>query len=422
MFGYIVMNKPEIKFKDFDLYRSFYCGLCRELKSKYGISGQISLTYDMTFVVILLSALYEPHTQKGSTRCIIHPVCKQPVRRNTVTEYAADMNVLLTYYKCRDDWEDEKKVTALGYSKVLQGKVKKLDQKYPDKSRRIQKLLSELSEMEKSGEKDIDKMAGCFGKIMEEIFAWKQDVWEENVDNVDKSVDNVENVRQMATDPVENRPEPPCSAPEETKKVPEMPAEPAPESLLPQEEPWRLAGEVLNTYIIVEQGDKVLFIDKHAAHERMNFDRMKAEGYDPMSQTLLAPAVCRLSPEEHAALTARLPLLEEFGFAAEDFGGGALIVRQAPFDVDPGDIEATLTEIARKLLSTGSADPAAARDELLHTMACKAAIKGGWRTSPQELERVARAVMSGQVRYCPHGRPVAIELTRGQLEKQFKRA
>ena len=245
---------------------------------------------------------------------------------------------------------------------------------------------------------------------------------EENVDNVDKSVDNVENVRQMATDPVENRPEPPCSAPEETKKVPEMPAEPAPESLLPQEEPWRLAGEVLNTYIIVEQGDKVLFIDKHAAHERMNFDRMKAEGYDPMSQTLLAPAVCRLSPEEHAALTARLPLLEEFGFAAEDFGGGALIVRRAPFDVDPGDIEATLTEIARKLLSTGSADPAAARDELLHTMACKAAIKGGWRTSPQELERVARAVMSGQVRYCPHGRPVAIELTRGQLEKQFKRA
>ena len=121
MFGYIVMNKPEIKFKDFDLYRSFYCGLCRELKSKYGISGQISLTYDMTFVVILLSALYEPHTQKGSTRCIIHPVCKQPVRRNIVTEYAADMNVLLTYYKCRDDWEDEKKVTALGYSKVLQG-------------------------------------------------------------------------------------------------------------------------------------------------------------------------------------------------------------------------------------------------------------------------------------------------------------
>ena len=98
------------------------------------------------------------------------------------------------------------------------------------------------------------------------------------------------------------------------------------------------------------------------------------------------------------------------------------MVRQAPFDVDPGDIEDTLLEIGGRLLTTGRADPSAARDELLHTMACKAAIKGGWRTSPQELERMARAVMSGQVRYCPHGRPVAIELTRGQLEKQFKRA
>ena len=136
---------------------------------------------------------------------------------------------------------------------------------------------------------------------------------------------------------------------------------------------------------------------------------------------LLSPLVCRLAPEEQAALPARLPLLEEFGFDLEDFGGGALIVRQAPFDVDVGDIEGTLTEIAQKLLATGSADPAAARDELLHTMACKAAIKGGWKTSPQELERVARAVMSGQVKYCPHGRPVAVELTKKQLEKQFKR-
>ena len=181
MFGYVVMNKPEIKFKDFDLYRSFYCGLCRELKDRYGISGQISLTYDMTFVVILLSALYEPPTRKGTTRCIIHPVRKQPVRRNAVTGYAADMNVLLTYHKCRDDWEDEKKAMALGYSKVLQGKVRKLDKKYPEKSRRIQELLKELSEMEKAGEHDIDKMSGCFGRIMEEIFAWKQDVWENSL-------------------------------------------------------------------------------------------------------------------------------------------------------------------------------------------------------------------------------------------------
>ena len=102
--------------------------------------------------------------------------------------------------------------------------------------------------------------------------------------------------------------------------------------------------------------------------------------------------------------------------------GGALAVRQAPFDVAVEDIQSTLEEIALKLLTTGGADPAAARDELLHTMACKAAIKGGWKTSPQELERVARAVMAGEVKYCPHGRPVAIQLTRKELEKQFKRA
>lgn len=181
MFGYVVMNKPEIRFKDFDLYRSFYCGLCRELREKYGISGQIILTYDMTFVVVLLSALYEPSTQKGTTRCVIHPVCKQPVRKNAATEYGADMNVLLTYYKCMDDWEDEKKFVALGYGKILQRKNNQLSRRYPEKAEKIRKLLEKLSQMEKAGETDIDKMSGCFGQIMEEIFAWKKDVWEDSL-------------------------------------------------------------------------------------------------------------------------------------------------------------------------------------------------------------------------------------------------
>lgn len=193
-----------------------------------------------------------------------------------------------------------------------------------------------------------------------------------------------------------------------------------PGSPSPEELPWRMVGEVLHTYIVVEQGDRVFFIDKHAAHERMNFDRMKAQGYDPMAQTLLSPALCRLPAQEQAVLLAHQELLGQFGFDVDQLGD-ALAVRQAPFDVDVGDIEATLSELAQRLLTTGDADPAAARDELLHTMACKAAIKGGWKTSDQELERVARAVMSGQVKYCPHGRPVAIELTQKELEKQFKR-
>ena len=178
MFGYIVTNQPELKMKDFDMYRSFYCGLCRELKRKYGISGQISLNYDMTFVVLLLNGLYEPPVQKGTTRCIIHPVIRQTVRRTEITEYAADMNLIITYYKCMDDWKDEKKLLRLGYAKLLEGNNKKTETAYREKTDRIVSLLSQLTEWENAGETDIDKMSGCFGKIMEEIFAYRKDNWE----------------------------------------------------------------------------------------------------------------------------------------------------------------------------------------------------------------------------------------------------
>ena len=203
--------------------------------------------------------------------------------------------------------------------------------------------------------------------------------------------------------------------------VPPPPSQREPVAEDAPEPPWRLAGEVLNTYIIVERGEMVYLIDKHAAHERMNFNRMKAEGYTPMSQTLLTPAICRLSPGQRDALLGQRELLEEFGFEVDELGAD-LAVRRAPDHVDAADVPAALEELAQRLLSTGTADPSAARDELLHTMACKAAIKGGWHSAPQELERVVQAVMSGQVRYCPHGRPVAIELTKKELEKQFKRA
>ena len=231
--------------------------------------------------------------------------------------------------------------------------------------------------------------------------------------------------------PVRTEEPAPAPAPKPAEEKPVRPEpEPAPVSLPPQpepqpqpeEEPWRLAGEVLNTYIIVEQGDKVLLIDKHAAHERMNFDRLKAAGYQPMVQSLLTPVVFTPPAEEGAALLSHLPLLARFGFEAEDFGGGAVIVRSAPSDVAAGEIPDLLLELAGKLLTCGTADPEAARDALLHTMACKAAIKGGQKNDRAELEKVARAVMAGEVKYCPHGRPVAIELTRGQLEKRFGRA
>ena len=186
--------------------------------------------------------------------------------------------------------------------------------------------------------------------------------------------------------------------------------------------PWRFAGEVLNTYIIAEDGDDVWLIDKHAAHERINFDRMKAQAEPIMGQQLLAPVVLDLSQEQYAVLLEQLPLLEQFGFQAEDFGSGSLVVRSIPSDIETGQIRETLEELADKLLTGGSADPAAARDAMLHTMACKAAIKGGWHSDEAELKVLMEKVQSGEVQYCPHGRPVKVKLTKYEIEKMFKRA
>ena len=186
--------------------------------------------------------------------------------------------------------------------------------------------------------------------------------------------------------------------------------------------PWRLVGEVLRTYIIAEDGDTVWLIDKHAAHERINFDRLKANTETIMGQQLLCPEAVKLEPEDCAVLLDQLELLEQFGFEAEDFGGDTILVRSIPSDIDAGQIRETLEMLAEKLRISGTADPEAVRDAMLHTMACKAAIKGGWVSDRAELQVLVDKVQSGEVRYCPHGRPVAVKLTKYELEKMFKRA
>ncbi|WP_297996695.1 DNA mismatch repair endonuclease MutL [uncultured Oscillibacter sp.] len=189
----------------------------------------------------------------------------------------------------------------------------------------------------------------------------------------------------------------------------------------PGEAPWRIAGELLRTYIVCEsEAGEVWLVDKHAAHERVNFDRLKAALEPPMRQALLTPAAVELGREDGALLLEHLPLLEELGFSCEDFGGGAVLVREIPADLDAEDVTATLEEIAGKLRSGRS--PAERRESLLHTMACKAAIKGGWKSGPEELRALVDKVQSGEVRYCPHGRPVAVKLTKYELEKMFGRA
>lgn len=183
----------------------------------------------------------------------------------------------------------------------------------------------------------------------------------------------------------------------------------------------KIVGEALKTYIIVEQGEALIFIDKHAAHERMIFDRLKQQERQIMSQGLLCPVTLRVSGEDGELLEKNGQLLSDLGFELEPFGENEYILRAVPADMLPEDAKAAVEEICEKLRRGKAPDPAAARDEILHTVACKAAIKAGWDTDEKELQRLVEAVLSGQVKYCPHGRPVSVTMTRKELDKQFKR-
>ncbi len=204
--------------------------------------------------------------------------------------------------------------------------------------------------------------------------------------------------------------------PEPAGRVPDSPPE------APMGRDWRYVGEALGTYILVERGDSLFLIDKHAAHERILFDKLKSQKRQAAGQMLLTPVVCELDAETAGVLMENEGVLSELGFLISDYGGGTVALSQTPIDMDLTDPEGTLEEIAEKLKTGGKRDVEAMRDDVLHTVACKAAIKAGKRTEPAELEGLIGKVLSGQVRYCPHGRPVSLELTKNQLDRSFKRA
>lgn len=178
MFGYITICEPELKVKDLRKYRAYYCGLCRTLKEKYKSVGQMTLTYDMTFIVILLNSLYERPLAASSHRCKTHPLKKQDMLQNEITEYGADMNVILTYYHLKDDWQDERKPGSLLGLHALGRQAGQAARKYPRQHRAMQKQLKALERLEAQGSQDLDEAAGCFGRLMEEILVWQEDAWE----------------------------------------------------------------------------------------------------------------------------------------------------------------------------------------------------------------------------------------------------
>ena len=225
-------------------------------------------------------------------------------------------------------------------------------------------------------------------------------------------------VRPVSTENIPKTLEKPGVFPPAGSRIVEKPVQNVEKSKLPDH---KIVGEALKTYIIVEQGDSLILIDKHAAHERMIFDRLKSQDRQIMAQSLLSPVTLRPNGADAELLEQNGELLTELGFEIEPFGQDDFIVRAVPADMDAGDVPAALEEICEKLRRGKGPDPREARDEILHTVACKAAIKAGWDNDVQELERIVQAVLSGQVKYCPHGRPVSVTLTRKELDKQFKR-
>ena len=219
-------------------------------------------------------------------------------------------------------------------------------------------------------------------------------------------------------------PEPvvPVAQPAQTAIEPE-PVIPSPleRAAPPAEPPARLIGEAMHTYILVEKGETLILIDKHAAHERINFDRMRQSPADIPSQTLLEPLPFTPDASDADVLQQYGGLLAELGFTLEPFGRCDYILRGVPAQLDAADALPALEEICAQLRHGAQMDAQSVRDEVLKTVACKAAIKAGWQTEPEELLRLADAVCAGEVKYCPHGRPVAVTLTRRELDKLFKR-
>ena len=181
MTGTIVIDQPELKFREYDIYRSYYCGLCETLRDSFGQLERFTLSYDYTFLILLLTGLYEPETEYRQGRCIAHPVRKHEIRINEFTAYAADMTILLGFHKCMDDWSDDRKLHAKAFADIIRKKANQLSKRYPRQAEAIKDNLALLSELEAKKLYDIDKTSDTFGRIMAEIVAVKDDEWSEQL-------------------------------------------------------------------------------------------------------------------------------------------------------------------------------------------------------------------------------------------------
>lgn len=184
MFGYVRINKMDLTFREFDYYKGYYCGLCKYLKENHGEVSRLSLNYDITFLIMILTALYKLDSDITYERCIANPLKKKMRIVNEITEYAASMNILLSYYKLEDNLYDDNGIKDKLAYELYKGKLKKAYEKYPQKAEYIKQQLGNLRELEKQESKSIDKVSNTFGNLMGEIFVYKKDEYEQNLRNI----------------------------------------------------------------------------------------------------------------------------------------------------------------------------------------------------------------------------------------------
>lgn len=184
MFGYVTIDKMELKFKEYYSYKGYYCGLCMSLKNKYNNLSRLTLNYDMTFLILLLSSLYEVENKNYNSRCIVHPSKKQLIIQNEITEYAASINIILSYYNLHDNWNDERDIKSLLITQLLKRQYNKASSQLITKSEKIRERLENISLLEKQNTKSIDEVSNEFGHIVEEIILYKEDIWEQNLRKV----------------------------------------------------------------------------------------------------------------------------------------------------------------------------------------------------------------------------------------------
>lgn len=177
MFGYVIADATHLDPAQLARYRGCYCGLCRALRREYGLFSRLALTYDMTFLTLLLSSLYEPDEQSGHERCLAHPCRAHTYYESAVTRYAAAMNTALAYYNCLDDWNDDRRALRLAEAKLLQAAKQRAHAQYPRQCGAIEACLDRMAALETARSAGPDEAANEFGSLMAELFVYQEDRW-----------------------------------------------------------------------------------------------------------------------------------------------------------------------------------------------------------------------------------------------------